>query len=169
MKEKKPPLPTRLHYKFDSFLLYLIQENTKRSSAEVLNFFNELGKQVADIGSENRTGKGIRKNITNYFPGTAIPFNMTVKGYKRNLHWNPQTRRYEEVGEVLSCNIEVGFPDKKMSVKTQDLDSIAVSLMEKALLGGEDPNIPPFAKPEIKTPKMYKALMEAFTKGKIDE
>ena len=41
-----PRLKTKLNYRFDAFLLHLVQEATKRPSAEILNFFNELGKQV---------------------------------------------------------------------------------------------------------------------------
>lgn len=168
VKVDGPALRTKQSYRFDAYLLALIQEVTKRPSADILNFFNELAKQVCDIGSENRTGNGIRKNITNYFPGTSIPFHMLVKGNKQYQAWNNKTREYEG-DQILMCYVEIGFPDKALHIKAQDLDDIAVALMEKALLGGEEVNMPPFIKPEIKTPKMYKELMDAFTKETKNE
>ncbi len=165
-KDKQKPLRSKLYYQFDAHLLYLVQEVSKRPSAEILNFFNELGKQVCDIGIENRTGRSIRKNLVEYFPGTSIPFRMLVKGYKSRQYRQhpPGGGAYAaEDEEFMSCYIEVGFPDKKLHVKSQDLDDIAVQLMERALLGGDEVKMAPFIRPEIKTPRMYKALMKAFS------
>lgn len=155
-------MATKQSYTFDAFLLYLIQDVTKRPTAEILNFFNELGKAVSEIGTEKRTGSGIRKDITDYFPGTSIPFHMLVKGHKRNQNWNNQTKMYEGISEFMMCYVEIGFPDKAMHIKAQDLDEIAVAIMEKALMDGEEVNMPLFVKPEFKSPKMYKSLMDSF-------
>jgi hypothetical protein len=161
MSRRRPILRVKLNYKFDAFLLHLVQELTKRPSAEILNFFNELSKQVCEIGAENRTGRGIRKNISDYFPGTSIPFHMQVKGYPRH-DYDSEKKEYISP-EYMSCHVEVGFPERKMYIKSQKLDDIAVALMEKALLGGDEVNIAPFIRPEIRTPKMYKSLMDAYT------
>lgn len=154
-------LPVVMSYQFDNFLLHLIQEVTKRSSADILNFFNELAKQVATIGTEQRKGEGIRKNIKDYFPGTSIPFHMLVKGWKGYNYRTPHHNL--ERDEYMSCTVEVGFPVDRMYIQAKKLDDIAVGLMEQVMLGGEPVNIPPFERPAIKTPKMYEPLMASFT------
>jgi len=141
-------------YKFDSYLMHLIQEVTKRSPAEILAFFHELASQIAEIGVKKKTGTGIKKNLTDYFPGTSIPFNILVKG-RPYYH-------YQDKLDVFKCYIEVGFPDQPTYMNEEDLKNLSVLLMEKALLGGDDVVVPDFKKPEIRTPKMYKVLMDAF-------
>jgi hypothetical protein len=166
MAIEKERIEVKLSFRFDAFLLRVIQDVTKRPSAEILNFFNELGKQVANIGTEQRKGSGIRKNITDYFPNTSIPFRLIVKGDPRGPYrkydLNKKAYTDEEIPAHMNCEVEVGFPFEGMGIETQKLDDIAVQLMEQALLGGEEVAMPPFARPEIRTPKMYKPLMDAF-------
>jgi hypothetical protein len=138
-----------LSYSFDSFLMYLLQDVTKRPTAEILNFFNELGRQVSEIGVEKAASTMIRKELTEYFPNTSVPFTFLMKGYHYGKSWD--------------CRAEVTFPwRRQLRVESKDLDRIGVELMEQALLGGEQVAMPPFVKPEIRTPKMYKSLMDAF-------
>lgn len=162
-------MPTKQSYTFDAYLLYLIQDVTKKPTAEILNFFNELGKAVSEIGTEKRTGQGIRKEITDFYPGSSIPFHMLVKGHKRNQNWNNQTRSYEGISEFMMCYVEIGFPDKALHIKAQDLDEIAVAIMEKALMDGEEVEMAPFVKPEFRSPKMYKDLMGSFAGRPVEE
>ena len=153
-------LPIKYRFNFDSFLMYLIQDVTKRPSAEILNFFNELVVQVAEMGFNNKKGRGIDKRIDDYFPDTAIPFHVRVKGRKSygGNHW----RTGEEVQEHYYAYAEVGFPQCATYIKEDLLKDIQVALMEKALLGGDDIDIKPFEKPPIRSSKMYKSLMDAF-------
>lgn len=147
-------------YRFDAFLMHLIQDVTKKPSAEILNFFYELAGQVIDIGIEKRTGRGFDKKIVDYFPGTSIPFYMRIKGHERQPY-NYTTRQYE--GDVtFSSKVELTFPAESSFMNEQQLADIAVGLMERALLGGEEVVVAAFAKPEIKSPKMYQKLMSAF-------
>jgi hypothetical protein len=174
-------LPVKLSCRFDQYLMHLIQETTKRPSAEILAFFYELVSQVADLGAKDkmsgnpntRTNKrsrgGIRKNIVDYFPGTSIPFHMLVKGWKHNSHeWVPDPVKgggtYVSKGTVYQCNAEVGFPESRTYIKEEDLKAISEALMERALLDApmDGINVPEFTKPEIQSPKMFKELMDAF-------
>jgi hypothetical protein len=164
VKTEKERLPLKISYKFDSYLMHLIQEVTKRPAAEILAFFHELSTQVSDIGMEKRTGRGIRKSIVDYFPGSSIPFHLTVKGHKRrSADYDSVKREYVNHHEVFACSAEVGFPESSTWMKEDDLKAISVALMEKALLGGDDVVVEGFKKPEIRTPKMYKPLMDAFS------
>lgn len=157
---KGPIKDTKLTYRFDSFLLHVVQEASQKSSAEIMNFFHELAKQVCVIGTENRTGGGIRKKVIEYFPGTSIPFQLLAKGYPRQ-DYDHATRSYGEHYH-MACDVEIGFPEKMTFIKEQMLDEIAVSIMEKALMDGEEIQMPPFPRPEIKPSKMYKDLLDSF-------
>jgi len=166
---RSPIMKVKLNYRFDAYLLHLIQETTKKQSAEILNFFNELSKRVCEIGAEKRTGQGIRKNIKEYYPGTSIPFHMLAVGHPSSRRWDPITKGYVVQEEVMSCSVEIGFPEQKEYIKSQDLDDIAIALMEQALMDGEEIQRPPFIKPEIHTPRMYKDLMDAFAGRPVEE
>jgi len=149
-------------YRFDQYLMHLIQSMTSRPPAEILAFFHELAGQVSEIGVQKRTGRGIRKEIVDYFPGTSIPFQLMVKGRPMHRRYNPIHGSGPEGPEVFSCQVEVGFPEQRTYMKEDDLKNLSVLLMEKALLGGDDVVVPDFNRPEIKTPKIYKALMNSF-------
>ena len=141
-------------YKFDSYLMHLVQEVTQRPPAEILAFFYELATQITEIGISKKNANGIKKKVVDYFPGTSIPFNIVVKGrpwYNHKLNV-----------DVFHCDVEVSFPDQPTYVNEKELKDLSVLLMEKALLGGEDVVVPDFQKPEISAPKMYKDLMDAF-------
>jgi hypothetical protein len=156
MIEEDSKKKTVIKYRFDAYLMHLIQEVSKRPPAEIVNFFYELTVQICEIGVNNaKSGqRSIRKNVTDYFPGTSIPFHVQVKG------WRPYGRYNES--STYTCEAEVGFPEERTYMDEDKLKNIAVSLMEKALLGGDEVIMEDFAKPEIRTPKMYKDLMDAF-------
>jgi hypothetical protein len=155
-------LKIKTTYKFDSFLMYLIQDITKRSSAEILNFFYELTTQVREVGLANRTGNGIHKKIADFFPGTSIPFHVEVRGQCRIDQYDLVTRKYSGV-PYFKCQADIGFPTEiTVSVNEKALEDNAVALMEKALLDAEDVPVAAFVRPQPKTPKMYKKLMDSF-------
>ena len=142
--------PRKCNYgalKADAYLMYLIQQHTKLPTSNILGFFNDLGKRVTDIGWDymcSHKTRSMYKEIHDFFPGTDIPFMLYVEGNK-----------YDNGTELnLSSHMHAGFPDRPTYIKTQELDNI---IMEKALLGGSD--MPPFEKPEPKTPKLYRELM----------
>lgn len=144
----------KYHYRFDAFLMYLIQDVTKRPSAEILNFFNELSTQVAEIGVDkmHEGQRAIDKKIDDYFPGTSIPIHMRVTGYRN--------RRQEE--QPVSCEVTVSFPTRTAPIPEKDLQLAATMLMEHHLLGGEMPDVLPFTRPDIKSQRMFKDLMNTF-------
>lgn len=170
MKDEKN-LPIVVTYSLDSFLMYLTQEVTNRSSADIMNFYHELCTQVAEIGLKNRTGRGIKKKIDDYFPGSSIPFHLELTGYPTSEGtWNEKTRKYENHRDVFKCHATVGFPARPTYMKEDMLHEIATFLMERDLLGVEVPdNIKPFEKPETSSPKMYKDLMDRFAGRPIAE
>jgi hypothetical protein len=156
------PKKITANYNFDQFLMYLIQDVTKKSSAEILSFFYDLARQVCVIGVEKmRVNQGaIDKKIDDFFPGTSIPFHMRVKGHKYTNRWNPHTRQYEDQESVFNAIVDVGFPDRPTYLNEKSLNHVCEALLEQTLLGGEVVPVPPFEKPQPSSGKMYKKLMD---------
>lgn len=175
MSETKQLYPVKLNYRFDSFLMYLIQDVTKRPSIEIINFFHELSTQVAEMGQEKRTGHGIHKKIDDYFPGTSIPFYLELKGSPNvNRRYDRKTGQYiSDEKTTFSCYVEVSFPNRPTYMDAKVLEEIGDFLMEKALLGVEvpadSPANAPFARPETSSPKMYKDLMDLYAGRPVAE
>ncbi len=163
MEQKKEMLPIKAHYRFDQFLLHLVQDVTKKPTADVLNFFYELTQQICQISMEKRKGSGVRKVFHDYFPGTSIPFHMLIVGhtnYDRG-QWNPHTRVYEHPDKrVFSCDVEIGFPASRTYMDAKKLEDMQSAIMEQQLLGAEVVPLAPFDKPPIKNPKMFKKFMD---------
>lgn len=132
----------------DAGLMYLIQSVTKQNSAEILGFFFDFGKAVLLKGVENMDGRSIRKDIRDYYPGTAIPFKLLVEASK----WGSEA--------VKGGDIYVQFPDNVTYVKTADLMDM---IFERAVLGTSA--IPDFEQPKVKTPKLYKDLIKEVLNG----
>ena len=156
----------KCEYQFDSYLMHLIQEVTKRPPAEILAFFHELATQIAEIGVKNKAGHGIAKKLVDYFPGTSIPFHIQVNGRPQ---WRGYNEQLESHVEMFSCHVEVGFPECRTYMKEETLKELSVLLMEKSLLGGGDVIVPDFQRPEIRTPKMFVPLMDAFAGRPVTE
>jgi hypothetical protein len=175
MSKEKPQLPIKLTYRFDSFLMYLVQDITKRPTIEIINFFHELSTQVAEIGQKNRTGRGIHKKIDDYFPGTSIPFYLELKGHPNHHRtWDPVTRTYKDAErETFNCHVQVSFPDRPTYMDSKIFEEIGDFLMEKALLGVEvpadSPANAPFVRPETSSPKMYKDLMDLYAGRPVED
>lgn len=141
--------------------MFLIQETSKLPTEEILGFFYDLGVRVAEIGIDKMEGRGIRKDIRDDFPGTAIPFKLLVKG-RKTRQWTPSG--YTNADEFWG-SIEVTFPDKSRGV---DQKALMEKIVERSLLDGE--SLPNFPKPKSKTPKMYKDLIaEVFKKETANE
>lgn len=158
----------RVNHHFDQFLMHLIQEVTKRPAVEILNFFYELAGQISRVGIEKKKGKGgISKEIVDYFPGTSIPFLMTVKGGQKRAKyvWDATSRQNVQVdSEAHECVATVGFPSVSSFIAEEKLQEISTALMERALLDAplEGIDVPVFVKPEIRSSKMYIDLMNTF-------
>lgn len=157
-------LPVKIKYHLDQFLMYLIQDVTKRPSIEIINFFHELSTQVAELGQLKKTGYGIHKKIDDYFPGTSIPFHMELEG-RPNREYDYKTSQYKD-GEKFMCTVNIGFPNRSTYIDDKVFEEIGDFLMEKALLGVEvpadSPANQPFVRPDVKSPKMYKDLMDLY-------
>lgn len=168
---EKDQLPIKLTYRFDQFLMYLIQDVTKRPTIEIINFFHELSNQVAELGQLKRTGNGIHKKIDDYFPGTAIPFHLELEG-RPNRKYNYQTRTYDSA-ESFMCSVNIGFPDRSTYIDDKVFEEIGDFLMEKALLGvdvpADSPANQPFVRPETRSPKMYKDIMDLYAGRPVEE
>lgn len=168
-----PDLRIKSTYKLDQFLMYLIQDVTKKPSAEILNFFYELATQVSQLGFKAKKGYGgIDKQIDDYFPGTSIPFHIRIKGHQghNNTEWDPVSRTYKQIdnGYTHSAYVEVGFPERNTYIKEDLLSEAAVAIMEKHLLGGDGLDLAPFERPEQSAGRMYKKLMDSFA-GRPEE
>lgn len=134
--------------------MYLIQQTTKLPTEDILGFFYDLGMKVAEIGIANMEGQGIRKDIRDVFPGSCVPFKLLVKG-RKNRHYS--TGEMNFWGEI-----EVTFPDLSRRV---DQKALIEKIFERSVLDAGDP-LPDFPQPKIKTPKMYKDLIESAIQGR---
>lgn len=159
-KSNRPPLKCKADFSTDEFLMFLIQDVTKLPAADILGFFADLGKIVAEEGVhamfENGT-TSMNKKIFDYFPNSAIPYSLKVDG-NRDYYWASHADACDSSRKAY-YHISVGFPEKHLYVDQSKLIDI---LIEKELLGGA--TIPDFKKPDTKCPKMYKDLMKKISK-----
>lgn len=174
-KSTRPPLKLDSSFITDNFLMYLIQDVTKLPTSDILGFFADLAKAVAEEGVHFMYEQGtstMRKEIFDFFPGTSIPFSLLVEGSKYRAVWwyNPTTSKYEEridldpiVRKGTYC-ATAGFPDHTSNV---DQTKLADIIMEKAILGACD--MPPFEKPDPRCPKMYRDLMKEIRSRRMVE
>jgi hypothetical protein len=168
MSVTKERIQVEVSYHLDQYLMHLIQEVTKRPTVEIIAFFYELASQIADIGAQAAIANGnraMRKEIVDYFPNTSIPFRMMVKGHKIIRYRRDKKGHHtDDHYDVFDCDMELGFPENKTWMKEEDLKRISEALMERALLDAPIDHIvlPDFEKPVIRSPKMFKALMNTF-------
>jgi hypothetical protein len=172
-------ISVKVNYCFDGCLMYLIQEITKKPSAEIIAFFYELAGQIAEIGAKDKLkgaapsssgrrrwrSNGMRKNVVDYFPNTLVPFQMLVKGYRTQRGtWNPATRQNDDVREVFECTAEISLAQVKQYIPEDELKAVSEALMERALLDApmDGVKIPEFRRPTIKSNKMFEDLMNSF-------
>lgn len=137
--------------------MYLIQTVTGLPTSDILGFFADLGKILAEEGLhymyEGSKTSSMRKEVFDFFPGSAIPFCMFITGDKDR--YRNQTEPRDPNLRYGSYQISVGFPSKTASIDQTELANI---IMEKAILGACD--MPPFAKPDPRCSKMYKDIMK---------
>lgn len=141
-------------------LVYLIQQQTKLSSAQILGFFSDLTSDIIKIGIEYMIKKDTRsmiKKLEDFFPGTDIPFSIEIDGTRWNGA-NPDKHN----SYVLSCKTLIGF---STGTEYQDVKKIEEAVMETLLLGAD--SLPLFERPKTKTPKLYKDLMEEIRKKRM--
>lgn len=144
--EVKEVKEVKYRFKFDQWLMYHIQDVTKKSTVEIIAFFADLGKAVAIEGLEKRSGTTIRKKIDALFPGSSIPFHLLVtSNVYRN--WDPHLRAYSQ-HEVHEVYIFVGFPADPTYMSSEEVTKIQEALLERDLLGGSDVTLPPFEQPK---------------------
>lgn len=156
------PIKIESRYEFDAFLMFLIQDVTKKHSADILSFFGRLSNKIITIGLEAKKGKGgIDKQIDDYFPGTSIPFHMRIKGHKDRGNWDYKANKRNE-NNVYNCSVEVRFPQSDLYIDEKIFDKAEMSLTEASILETEPNDIAPFIKPEIRSPVMFKKLMDEF-------
>lgn len=153
----------RLIYRFDKYLMFLVQDVTKRQPAEILNFFYELGAALsqASLKGVKQSQRNVKRSATDYFPGSAIPFHVIVKGNKYRIY-DDRTHKYGD-DETWSFTIEAGFPDETSPMPEEELKRINLELMENALFDAEHEVVAPmFVKPEIRSSHGFRKLMTSF-------
>jgi len=154
-KSTRPPLECKANFSADKFLMFLIQDVTRLPTSDILGFFADLSKAVAEEGVHYMFEKGthsMRKEIFDFFPGTSIPYSIKVEGskgyrYRRHDEPNPNVRE-------AHYDTKVGFPSQTSYIDQSELVNIIV---EKTLLGACE--MPNFEKPDTRCPKMYRDLM----------
>lgn len=122
-------------FKADTNLLYLIQQVTKDSSAEIVLYFNDISQQF--ISNTRSKAKWLNKNTNHFYKDSNIP-------YRLNIH-------YSSYGDIFY--VKVTFPQ---SIDELDISNAITSLLETTLdLEGSKP-LAPFTRPKIKIPNELK-------------
>ena len=139
-----------LRFRPDAGLMYLVQQVTGQETDEILGFFYDFSKQVFIEGMLNMkyNQREIRKKIEAMYPGTAIPFLITVDGRKDKDHSGGNMHVYS--GDACAT-----FPQNPSYM---NVDKLMDVIVERQLLGAS--SLPPFEPPLSKTPKMYRKLIK---------
>jgi hypothetical protein len=168
-------IPIKSCYYFDKWLMYLIQETTKMSTADIMAFFSDLSAAVINLGVQKAAKKnstyrpvaGMRKDIRDFFPGTSIPFKMLIKGHSYTQRFysgnGPHVTNVEN-NVYYKCEVEVGFPESREYLTEEYMKNLTEAMLEHSLLGGTPVSLPAFEKPKSKTPKLYVKLMQSVAK-----
>ena len=143
----------KISFSTDKGLMYLIQQTTKQSTDTILMFFYDFGKEAFRIGVEamSENQGSIRKEIHNLYPGTSIPFKVLIKA-----------DRYNHNKAFYHASLEISFPHKPNYVNQ---DKLLDAIVENHILGVQ--TMPDFEEPAMRTPKMYKDLIERVLDKKI--
>jgi hypothetical protein len=129
-------------FSFDPNFFFLIQKITKESSQEILSYFFDLTRILAeDAYSNSKAYRPCKKAVAAY-KNTNIPFMIEVLG-RRNNGFIEQ--------EFLA---NVCFPKKKDYLDGSKMESV---LMEMSL-GLISANIPDFSKPATRIPKSLRDI-----------
>lgn len=153
----------RITYRFDKYLMYLIQDVTKKPSAEILNFFYELSRALSEesIKKVKNHQRYLKRTATDYFPDSSVPFHVLVKG---DIPYHIQRgHKWENNNDVWDFTVEVGFPDETSPMPEDELQRVNIELMENALFdAGHHVEAPKFMKPEFKSSESLRKLMNSF-------
>lgn len=124
----------------DSNLLYLIQQVTKQSSADILNYFYSTAMAIIETSLVKSTAQYPRRKLKMCYPNTAIPFQLEV--------WYNKYYKVDGQDTQVTCNVV--FP--KIQMHFNNLADIANQIAEAHLLGGKEPKIDPFEAPALRAP-----------------
>ena len=128
----------------DDNLLYVIQQLTKESSIDILNYFYEMAIVVADDAATSSKAYRLFKTIQMPYKDTVIPFKLCIWGM-------------EPLKEMLRSGAYNVCVDVKFKSKwgRRSIDNFSDTLMERGLELCKD-DLPPFDVPKLRTPRCLK-------------
>lgn len=130
-------------FKVNKSLAYLIQQVTKDSTQEVLGYFFGVSSFVAEEVFKKSKASYTNKDIVLFYKDTPITFKikMHIGGIQND--------------EKGSWSANVGFPT---TAEDQDITELMTKVMETGLGLVEEEVIPPFERPELKTPACLRTV-----------
>lgn len=135
-------------YSVDRNLGYLIQQITKDSTQEILAYFYGISTFVINDLAAKSKASWLNKDIILFYKETPISYRIQISGS------GPGYRMDDEDYEP-SVSISVKFPNKSEEHEVGDLMN---AVMESGLQLTDEQNMPPFEKPELKTPKCLRQV-----------
>lgn len=133
----------------DNNLLYLIQQVTQQSSADILNYFYCTAVDIMNTSLKKSTADYPRRKLSMFYPGTAIPFTLQVSYNK----WQKPDK-----GDNWPVTCTIVFP--KAQARFNNLANIANEIAEAHLLGGAEPKLEPFERPPLRAPGGMRNLIK---------
>jgi hypothetical protein len=132
-------------FSIDRSLGYLIQNSTSDSTQEILSYFYSIARFVVSEVAPKTKSSWMSKDIVLFYKDTPISYKMRVSAPSANNdHW-----------DCISTRIDVSYPsDSEHFQVSQLMDSI----VESGLGLSDENNLPPFEKPELKTPRCLKPV-----------
>lgn len=143
-------------FKVDNALAYSIQQITKDSSQEILTYFYGIASFVIDDLVKTSTAYFIDKSIVLFYKETALCYRLHISGLgpKKVIQYGRNTANFA---------INVSYPRESSNFDVTNLLNAAV---ETGLgLNSEQSTIPPFNRPQLKTPRCLKSIRQAQAKA----
>ena len=137
-------------FTIDKNLAFLIQHATNDSTKDILAYFYELGRFVAEESISSSRAHQIVKNVVLMYKDTAIPYRLEVHS---NYGW--------QNADSVRIYMQISFPKQKSNY---DCSELLNSIVEDGLglTGDEIQSMPKFEKPTFKTPIFLRDLRKKY-------
>jgi hypothetical protein len=135
------------YFRVDQNLMYLIQNVTKQSTADILCYFNNLALNIAEDYVSRHPTKRINKTLAWHYKDSFIPYKLEVyTWYNEEINKNTLRKLY----------ITVNFPIKRDCI---DAAKMMDSIVEYGLNLDGSEQLPNFEKPFTRVPAGFKKLL----------
>ena len=136
------------YYQFDTNFLFLIQQITNEKSQDILSYFYDLGRVLAeDMVEHSKAQYAPTKSTIALYKDTKVPFKLSVQP----VHYEWAERK---TSGIVKCKIDVSFPRKISYIKGSEFENLVIATN----LQLQDETIEPFRKPTMKRPKCMRDI-----------